>query len=253
MSLTDIIMIAIGLVCVLVSFFLSDKIGGSKKAEEKAFEEMREKFQNKLLEEENLELLFSRVEDSFKEKSEELALEALEDFKSRIATISNEKIIEFDDYTAEGLEKINQNHTEVVFLYDMLKEKESTLKDFSAKLDATRQGLNETIEKAASVTKETKENIGEIAVVDEKEVAIPKKIVKKTSTKKSEKSEKTPAVKKIANTDTSSVSFAGDSANKNDKILELYNKGKSVVEISKILGLGQGEVKLVIDLFKNAK
>ena len=40
---------------------------------------------------------------------------------------------------------------------------------------------------------------------------------------------------------------------RNDKILELYNKGKSVVEISKILGLGQGEVKLVIDLFKNAK
>ena len=37
--------------------------------------------------------------------------------------------------------------------------------------------------------------------------------------------------------------------NKTAKILELYQKKKSVLEISKALGLGQGEVKLVIDLY----
>ena len=34
-----------------------------------------------------------------------------------------------------------------------------------------------------------------------------------------------------------------------EKILELYKSGKSIREISRELGMGQGEVKLVIDLY----
>ena len=37
--------------------------------------------------------------------------------------------------------------------------------------------------------------------------------------------------------------------NSNDRILALYRQGKSSVDIAKTLGLGVGEVKLVIDLF----
>ena len=40
------------------------------------------------------------------------------------------------------------------------------------------------------------------------------------------------------------------SANSNDKILTLYRQGLSKVAIAKELGLGVGEVKLVIDLFQ---
>jgi hypothetical protein len=41
--------------------------------------------------------------------------------------------------------------------------------------------------------------------------------------------------------------------NNNTQILALYSQGRSVMEISKLLDLGQGEVKLVIDLFKGKK
>ena len=44
MSLTDIIIIAVGLICVVVSFFLSEKIGGSKKAEEQAIKNATVKY-----------------------------------------------------------------------------------------------------------------------------------------------------------------------------------------------------------------
>lgn len=44
---------------------------------------------------------------------------------------------------------------------------------------------------------------------------------------------------------------AADGRNNNERILELYNQGKSKVAIAKELGLGVGEVKLVIDLFRN--
>ena len=45
----------------------------------------------------------------------------------------------------------------------------------------------------------------------------------------------------------------GLSSNNNSQILALFTQGRSVVEISKLLGIGQGEVKLVIDLFKGKK
>ena len=35
----------------------------------------------------------------------------------------------------------------------------------------------------------------------------------------------------------------------NDKILKLKEEGKSVLEISKTLGMGQGEVQLILGLF----
>ena len=44
---------------------------------------------------------------------------------------------------------------------------------------------------------------------------------------------------------------AVDGQNNNERILELYRNGKSKVAIAKELGLGVGEVKLVIDLFRN--
>lgn len=43
-----------------------------------------------------------------------------------------------------------------------------------------------------------------------------------------------------------------ESENNNDKILRLYRAGISSVDIAKELGLGVGEVKLVINLFKGA-
>ena len=49
------------------------------------------------------------------------------------------------------------------------------------------------------------------------------------------------------------LSFASvdeDGKNNNERILTLHRAGKSNVAIAKELGLGIGEVKLVIDLFK---
>lgn len=43
----------------------------------------------------------------------------------------------------------------------------------------------------------------------------------------------------------------GQGRNYNDRVLELYKSGKSNVAIARELNLGVGEVKLVIDLYKN--
>ena len=41
-----------------------------------------------------------------------------------------------------------------------------------------------------------------------------------------------------------------NNTNHNDEIIELYKKGRSILEISKMLSIGQGEVKFVIDMYK---
>ena len=42
----------------------------------------------------------------------------------------------------------------------------------------------------------------------------------------------------------------GEQLNHNQMILEKYKEGKSAIEIAKALGLGVGEVRLVIGLFR---
>ena len=74
-----------------------------------------------------------------------------------------------------------------------------------------------------------------------------KPVSKKKTKTKTEKAEKTPV--SDGNVD---LMFASDNntANSNDRILELHKAGKSNMAIAKELGLGIGEVKLVIDLFE---
>lgn len=55
------------------------------------------------------------------------------------------------------------------------------------------------------------------------------------------------------NLGTDSVGKPMGGLNNNEKILELHNKGKSNMAIAKELGLGMGEVKLVIGLYEGSK
>lgn len=75
--------------------------------------------------------------------------------------------------------------------------------------------------------------------------AAPKKTVKKTVKKPRREKQPIPAEK-------TAISYDADrqDANSNEQILAMHHQGRSNVAIAKELGLGIGEVKLVIDLFK---
>ena len=53
-------------------------------------------------------------------------------------------------------------------------------------------------------------------------------------------------------TNNSNIDNSANGENNNDRILSLHKKGMSNIDIAKELGLGVGEVKLVINLFKGA-
>jgi len=97
------------------------------------------------------------------------------------------------------------------------------------------------------------ERIQGTAINDKKpEEEAPKGKTRKRTTKKQVKLSEV-LQEKQADMPAVNLSFAnteGNGRSNKEKILALYKEGKSNVAIAKELGLGVGEVKLIIDLFK---
>ena len=85
------------------------------------------------------------------------------------------------------------------------------------------------------------------------------KIVSKESENKSVKAaDKTEKTRTVADKKTQAVKPEAESrkhkeGSANEMIIQMYKKGKSVLDISKELGIGQGEVKLMISLYGGNK
>lgn len=186
-----------------------------------------------------------------------------------LSKISNEKIMTVNDFTEQILEKIEANHKEVVFLYDMLGKKEEEIKTIVQELESEKKELKEAVKDVAMLTKQLS------TLVKRSE----DKAAKKTSNKEEAKaayhneakadetigrgvsygaernesagnsSKASKNKKHVQKTDQNPLPEMMKNNNKNEEILKLYRQGKNILDISKELGLGQGEVKLVIGLY----
>jgi len=170
-----------------------------------------------------------------KEKMNKLLFDVSEETVVRtddsLSKISNEKIIAISEFSDQILEKIKSNHEEVIFLYNMLSDKEKELKAVVREIDSSKKKVQDIIESKNETLK----------------AQTTKKTITTQATKQA-KPEQQPG-EEISDT----ITLSSLSSNNNTQILSLFSHGKSVIEISRLLGLGQGEVKLVIDLFKGKK
>ena len=207
-------------------------------------------------------------------------------FVKRILEENEERIKESSKSIID--EKIEQNHKEVVFLYDMLNAKENEMKDFVQEIDKSKVVLEELANKELEKQKmlqhkriqkelekqlkkqeeleKEKEELMLSGVLPQKkeEVVLKEEEIKEDSSQKINTQmsaletmgnvvEEVPVLEDKNPVHTEKTEIALDDANQNQVILDLYNEGKSIMEIAKLLGKGQGEVKLVIDLFQGAR
>ncbi len=209
MTPIEIVLIIIGAVILIASFFLTDK---SKTNEYAA-----------LINERELSLTeVAAIKDKVEAIIAEVTEESLTKTEDQMNQLSNEKIIAVNDFSGQVLEKISQNHEEVVFLYNMLNEKESEIKETIKNIDMIKRQMNET-----------------------------GKSEKPADNKKVNMAVHTNRTMPATSFHTDSLNTDAEQLNNhNQKILELYSQGFSVIDISRTLELGQGEVKLVIDLYK---
>ena len=266
---------------------MKENTGVDSQEKEKIAEEIRAK----VLSNESIEKVMSKVEKGFTDKLSDIAENKIEESDDRLSEISNNKMLAINEMSGQLIEKIEQNHKEVIFLYDMLNEKSDNLKDFSAKVEGLRKELENEEKRIKTLNHDLDDKIVKVKEVRQTVIARPAKTMpvqqektEKASTgiervkaasvnvtnvdntqadnlvqmQKKEKDETIQnaddkiesdqdEIKEVKVIQVKSESKAELSTN--DKILKMKEEGKSIIEISKALGMGQGEVRLILGLF----
>lgn len=221
MGMLEVVLLIAGIVIFVGSFLLpTGKESGINK--EAAKEEI------KGLVEEEMQTVRSQMQDKMDETSED----ALEKAERSLERLTNEKIMAVNEYSDTVLQEIHKNHEEAMFLYDMLNNKHANIKDTVSKMDqAVKAAENQAKIKTEELREQQMEKTAEEKPVEVQENTEP-----------------------MESAGSPEIGFMGETAeegqNNNEKILEMHRQGKSTVAIAKELGLGVGEVKLVIDLYK---
>ena len=242
MGILEIVLLIAGIIIFTGSFFLP--LGGEKNT---GIDKKAAKEEIHGLVEEEMNTVRSKMQDKMEETSED----AIEKAERSLERLTNEKIMAVNEYSDTVLQEIHKNHEEVMFLYDMLNSKHANIKDTVSKMDkAVKAAENKTVENKTAENK-TAENK---AAADK--TAADKTAADKTAgTMAEEETADTSRTESLIQPENSpEIGFMGETVqegqNNNEKILEMHRQGKSTVAIAKELGLGVGEVKLVIDLYK---
>ncbi|MCI9539886.1 MAG: hypothetical protein HFG39_02330 [Lachnospiraceae bacterium] len=211
MTALEVCLVLIGITAIVVSYFISEKV---------SYEKLEEAARNLVLSEESKEKLINQTKETVKNILEDMTEDIAGKAERELEKLSNEKIMSVHDYSNTILEEINKNHNEVMFLYSMLDDKDKEIKN-------TVHKVQDTIKSIRRMEEELEE---------QEAVAEPEGIVPEIQPEE---------ISMLLDTEEKD-----DLKNNNDIILQLHKEGKSNLEIARALGLGLGEVKLVLDLFQ---
>lgn len=200
----EIVILIVGVIFVLGSFFVGEKLS-SKDIDYIA--EMTKAQLSRIVEKE-LKNAEGTIEDMVDKTIEDSVLK----IERMMDKETNVKIMSISEYSDTVLEEINKTHGEVMFLYSMLNDKHTELTN-----------LANQISQLVSMSK--KAMISDEVITNENTRAERKDIY-------------------------SPVELVQEDKNHNHLILEMGKMGMEPIAIAKELGLGIGEVKLVMDLYK---
>lgn len=237
MTALEITLIVIGVVFLVGSFFVSDKLS-QKDVDQIA----------KMSEEELRVILDRQLEKAKAEIQNAIETgidETTEETKRALEKETNDKINGISEYSDTVLESINKSHNEIMFLYSMLNDKHKDLTDLAANLQKLTTNLHDVEQQMTEKTLRAQARLQQPEPAIEKPVKVQKKEIPVEKKVKPESIKKAVEVKKKPETDTEI-----NEKNDNDVILRLHAEGKSDVEIAKLLDRGLGEVRLVIGLHR---
>lgn len=218
MEIMEVILLIVGGIIFIVSFLVPER-------KDKISEQNKELAKEEITAMVNSEM--EHVRNHVDDVVDEAVAYAVEKTERSLERISNEKIMAVNEYSETVLSEIHKNHEEAMFLYDMLNSKHTNIKNTVSEVNRTMKEAEKTVTEFQ--TKMTEERIDESA----RQPVEPKE-------------DQLLSSKEI---DIQDTEINQTKSNNNEKILELFESGKSKIEIAKELGLGVGEVKLVIDLF----
>ena len=213
MSGAVILLIILGLIFIFGSFLFVEK---SKEEEDENIIKIPEKLSDEQKE---------KIRKLIDEYMDEHVDDKLSDVEAKFSEIVNQKTLALGDYAVSVNEEIERNHSEALFLYSMLSDKQKEIMTTASMVDAYKKDINELINSNNnSIVKKDKQ---------EERLAIELEEMEKED----------------INIESDEEDVKSLDSNK-DIILEMHKSGLSILEIAKNLGLGVGEVKLIVDLYQ---
>lgn len=140
MNALEVVLVLIGVSAYAASFILPEKNKGKERLE---------------LDQEEIKKMIQEQMPSAKEKIEteakEQAEETVDKIERELEKLSNEKIMAVNEYSDSVMEEIQKNHTEVMFLYNMLNEKEQDVKDALKVINQAKTESQNFFERTVSI------------------------------------------------------------------------------------------------------
>ena len=247
MTTIEIILLLVGCVFMIGSFFISEKLSSS---ELNKIAELSEDELKKIIERE-VNNAGTQMDDVIEQKIEEAGEQA----ERAMEKESNEQIMQIHEYSETVMESMKKTHDEIMFLYSMLNDKHTEMTSMTGdlqRLAADIRNLQENMSAKAgtSIRKPVAEShVAQQPVMKQNAVVQP---MTETIDVQPEPEVQVNRFQEIQEPEqkTEKPETADAQGMSNDMILKLYEQGLSKVEIAKQLGRGLGEMNLVIELYK---
>lgn len=247
MTMIEIILLLVGCVFMIGSFFISEKLSSS---ELNKIAELSEDELKKIIERE-VNNAGTQMDEVIEQKIEEAGEQAERVMEKE----SNEQIMQIHEYSETVMESMKKTHDEIMFLYSMLNDKHTEMTSMTGdlqRLAADIRNLQENMSAKAgtSIRKPVAEShVAQQPVMKQNAVVQP---MTETIDVQPEPEVQVNRFQEIQEPEqkTEKPETADAQGMSNDMILKLYEQGLSKVEIAKQLGRGLGEVNLVIELYK---
>lgn len=255
MSIAQVVLLIIGVVLVVVSFVIPEK----RQEMSPQFREEAEREARRLVEE-----AVEKAKENLQDSTDETVQYAIEKTERALERVTNEKVMSISEYAETVIEDINKNHKQVLFLYDMLNDKQETIKKSVSEAEGKVKKIEHKLEQAEPKKARTRKKAEPKAATqtpnESFEILTVDQLTQQDSKVIGETKEETKEEKKLEQIQTAKLDMpflgeeeTGNGGNSNEQILKLHREGKSNMAIAKELGLGIGEVKIVIDLFEGTK
>ena len=321
MTTLEITLILVGIVFLIGSFMVQDKL--SKNDLDKIADMSAEEL--KVITEKEIKNAESAIDGMLDEHIASKTDETKRDLEKE----TNSKIMAINEYSDTVLDSINKSHNEIMFLYSMLNDKHEELTRLSGNIEkitaqakktfepveaskinnlsnktvlnakpvvnaapvSNRQAVTESrgivssdiVTGTKNTTSVKKQNVSAQNMMSQhaavqnimsqntvvRNTAVPNTVVPNMTAQNAVVQNVAVSNMTAQNMTTSNTAMQSrnlsdtdvqsgrvydiSEINHNPQILRLYKSGKNIVEIAKELGLGKGEVKLVIDLYNEGK
>ena len=266
MNIIEIILIFAGVAVIAAGYLIPFSRGSGD--ESKAFAEKNVHDMVRRSIEDAQEEIQSRVDNTVEE--------SLVKTERGLERITNEKISAISEYAETVLNDIHKNHDEVVFMYDMLNDKHKSLTTTVSEVTRQAEEAKRTVLDAELAAKEVvaakeagaKQKSEKFEPFISETVTVHPEVEKHVissipsgNEKNAEKENKVlvPEMQQITEGKNTSSGIKketdkiAETASQNSQILEMHKAGKSNMVIARELGLGIGEVSLVIELSQKHK